>query len=90
MEVLGQPPTHPPSQLMSSQSHSRPLRATGAAFRFDGSLKSFPVSVWPSPFLSLAASLWTEEKRRENEVSSEASAQPQPTVAAETPLVVKT
>lgn len=34
------------------------LHATGGAFRFDGSLKSFRVSVWLSPCLSLAASLW--------------------------------
>ncbi len=46
---------------MDSQSHSGLLRATGGAFHFDGSLKSFPVSVWLLPCLSLAASL--EEKR---------------------------
>lgn len=42
-------------QLVNSQSYDSPLHATEGAFHFDGSLKSFQVSVWLLPCLSLAA-----------------------------------
>lgn len=51
------------NQFMTFQSESL-LHATGGVFHFDGSLKSFQVSVLLLPCLSLAASLEESKMRR--------------------------